>query len=286
MEASENALKSALDNRKITKSSYKTYKKYLALFHNRNNAKPITPESAKEYIDSFYVDRAKNTRRLLTMILNTYVLLPSNQERLKVPPKDRGKKTLKNHFTNREVAALIAQAKANNFIDLYHCLNIAACTGMRINEILCLTCEDIITACTKYVKDVSPIEITVLHGKGDKMRNVPVCQKDSEYFLKELLPLSLTKPLESRIFACGYDNFRKQLKFVMETIGIYDNKKMGFHGLRSHFCTQRYGQMKKQDIQFADKVVQHILGHSDYATTKGYIRPEPDAVLEYALSLR
>ena len=157
---------------------------------------------------------------------------------------------------------------------------------MRIHEILSLTCEDIITACTKHVRDVSPIEMTVLHGKGDKTRKIPVCQKDSDYFLKELLPLTLTKPVESKIFSCGYDNFRRQLKSVMETIGIYDNKKMGFHGLRSHFCTQRYGQMNKQGIQFADKVVQHLLGHSNFATTKGYIRPEPDAVLDYALSLR
>lgn len=271
----------SLEDANISESSRRTYRKFLAKFFKYIQNLPITTENVKKYIEEKYKDRAKNTRRLVTLTLNTYVLRPLKLEPLKIPNRDFSESTMKNHFSEEQLTKLIEIARRRFHPDLYHCLYIAKYTGLRINEIVSLTCQDIITGCTK-----SPIEICVKHGKGNKSRIVLVCASDNEYFLHDLLPYALSKqPPTSKIIDTKYDNLRRMLKLSLEMAHIYDHKSIGFHGLRSFFCTDKYGKMISNHVPYPNAVMQQLLGHSNFRTTKRYIRPRVDAMRNYATQL-
>lgn len=266
-----------LDKKQISISSRLTYIKLLTKFY-RDNHDTISTENAIEYIKTQYGTKAPNTKRLVTIILNTYVLKPRNLKALYVPRKFHGESTQRNIFSNEEIVLMVREAKYSDHTDdMYHCLLIAITTGMRINEILHLLCKDVIEGCKR-----DPIEIYIRCGKGGKSRIAFIAESNKSYYMNELLPYVSQIHDRPYIFVTKYDNWRKKLKSLMNRCGVGKIKGKAFHGTRSYYATKTYGAMIKLKLPFVNEYLKSQLGHIKDSTTRGYIRPNRDEFINSA----
>jgi integrase len=270
----------ALEVRKLSETSVQTYYKNLRKFYNEFPEDiEITTDNVKTYIDKHYGNKCRNTRRLITITLNTYVLKNRNLEPLHVPSKDKSRATKTNNYNEEEISKLLHGSMNGNVKDegMFHCISLAVRTGLRIHEILNVKIKDFLVGCEK-----NPIEILVRRGKGDKSRTVLVAETDKPYFINELKPYVSTLRGEN-IFPTTYDNWRRRLKRILFDCDILE-KKRGFHGMRSYFCTKKYSTMVEKNIPFPYHVLARLMGHSELKSVRNYIRPTIDEVRHYALN--
>lgn len=265
---------------KVAPSSKDTYTRYLRKLYRilEEDNLDVTEENIKRVIDKEYASKRKNTKRLVTIIANTYILGPRKLGKLRVPRDQLDGDTKKNHYEREDLSNLVEASKlAEDDGQLYHCIRIAMATGMRIKEILDLTCRDIVDGCLK-----DPVQITVRRGKGGKSREIAVANSEKDYFLKELLPRATPLAEDDKFFTSKYDNMLKKLKTAMTRAGILDQSHRAFHGMRSYYCTKTYSDYAKNKFPYAQQILQNIMGHSSHRTTKRYIRPGREEMREYA----
>jgi integrase len=280
MEEEEGSLLEAIEgNPKLSASSKATYRKLVTKMFRAlraANLQEVTVENVKNYVERGY---AGNTKRLVAIVFNSHVLKKLGLGCMPVPRKDRRAHTKRNHFNREELNLLLDQSrKADDNDQLYHCIRIGATTGMRIKEILDLTCKDVIDGCLK-----NPVQITVRCGKGGKSRDITVCGSECGYFQTELLNYARGLGADDKIFNTKYDNMLYKLKTAMTRVCMDDQLHRGFHGFRSHYCTKTFAAFKENNFTYAEQVMQRLMGHSNPKTTRGYMRPGLDEQRNYAM---
>lgn len=277
MTCSEEPLELIETRMTCSENTKRTYKMYLRKFL-REMGENASLEDIKAYLKKTYTEI--NTRRIVSIIINLFVLKPKNLELLPVSKRSyKGKSTKANVLLGDECDFILNISK--NFYedsDLYFCVQLLRMTGMRISELLRVTKTDVIEACKK-----DPCSFSV-QGKGKCMRDIFILPRDRDFFVNEFVPYVLSKESE-KIFLTKYHNMRNKLKRAMVSIGMYDNKKKGFHALRSMYATNVYRDLMLKQEPYAKEVLKQLLGHKSFKTTREYIRPQKDHVVDIVNSL-
>jgi site-specific recombinase XerD len=139
---------------------------------------------------------------------------------------------------------------------LYALVLTAIDTGLRIDELLCLTREDV------NFENFS----LLVHGKGNKQRLVPMSVE-----LRKVLYRYLSQHQHPRVFCNGHGgklnqrNLLRDFKVICGKLGI-TGVRCSFHTLRHSFAVNylRAGG----NLYY----LQRILGHSSIITTERYLR--------------
>ncbi|WP_146549746.1 tyrosine-type recombinase/integrase [Rummeliibacillus suwonensis] len=177
------------------------------------------------------------------------ILVTDPIEKRKCPQKERC------FLTAKEVEVLIANIKHPH---IHACVQTLYFTGLRINECLTLTLDDV---------DLELKKIHVRHGKGDKERFVPINDK-----LEQILQNYLTNVREgtgNMFFSLKKTNslsrqyVNRELNKVTKQLGW--NKHVTAHVLRHSFATN----LVSSNVNIV--AVQKLLGHSSLKTTSFYL---------------
>lgn len=280
---------------------YRYYVKHLQTFLEANNLKPRLNDINSNIFNQFYF-YLKEGKKLKCMSITKYHCLFQGAIKEAL---DRGliaKDPLKNvnrEFLHKEPTKTIRfnDEEAKEFLRLLHeknhkfelAYNVALRLGLRRSEILGLAFD-----CIDFENKVLMVRRSVLNFYG---RNQISCTKIENYKLKtessqrdipipdDLLDM-FKKQKEwiennKKTFGNGYDsnykNWGLDMVFVNETGKLYNPdfvskqltkfekennlKKVGLHGLRRSCGSIMY----RNGVNI--KVIQRLLGHSDYATT-------------------
>lgn len=175
-------------------------------------------------------------------------------------PKIR--KTFPDTLSTQEVDALIAgiDSKSKHAFRNRCMLELLYSCGLRVSELTQLNKSDLF-----FEKGLIRI-----HGKGDKLRWVPVAESTSklidEHRLKEQKAI---KVYEDRLFLNnrGKELTRNMVFTIVKNAALRAdiNKKISPHTLRHSFATHLVEN--GADIQ----LVQHMMGHASITTTERYI---------------
>lgn len=255
----------------------RTYRMFLKKFF-REMGEDFTFEEVENYITNNYT--TDNTKRLLSIILNMFVLKPKGLETLKVCRHSYCGQSTKTNVLLQDECDFILNVSKNFFedLELYFCVKMLRITGMRIHELLKLTKSEVIEACKR-----DPCSFSII-GKGNHVRDVYILPRHRDFFINEFLPFALSKESE-KIFSTKYHNMRNKLKRAMVSVGIYDNKKKGFHALRSMYATNMYRDLMLKQEPYTKEVLKQLLGHKNFKTSREYIRPQKDHVVDVVNSM-
>lgn len=173
-------------------------------------------------------------------------------------------------FTTSEIMAILKSYDKTTFLGYrnYTIMSVLFSTGMRKTELLKLSVLDI---------HLQECFLVVLHGKGDKTREIPIglslrrilkkYLRDREEVLQEhssFTPQFLVTFTGKPLTASGLDTVFKHLKESMKGLGIPASR------LSAH--TWRHTFAKAFLLNGGDLfTLQKILGHEDVSTTKIYV---------------
>lgn len=173
-------------------------------------------------------------------------------------------------FTTSEIMAILKSYDKTTFLGYrnYTIMSVLFSTGMRKTELLKLSVLDI---------HLQECFLVVLHGKGDKTREIPIglslrrilkkYLRDREEVLQEhssFTPQFLVTFSGKPLTASGLDTVFKHLKESMKGLGIPASR------LSAH--TWRHTFAKAFLLNGGDLfTLQKILGHEDVSTTKIYV---------------
>ena len=175
-------------------------------------------------------------------------------ERLRIKPLKVEEKIIPT-YTESDLKALLS-FKPRTKVEhrLYAIICLLTDTGMRINEALTITREDV---------DLENLLIRV-YGKGSKERFVPIsfeCRKVLYNYLKRHSFDLVFCSLQGK--KLGYRNMLRDFKDLCRKVGV-ENEKISFHVFRHTFATEylRSGG--------GELYLQRALGHTSLAMTKRY----------------
>lgn len=142
-------------------------------------------------------------------------------------------------------------------------------TGIRTNEALTIKTKSI--KIVEKRNDETYFTFKVI-GKGNKelQKRLPYSYIEKDY--KEWLDIRKEHGLKSALLICTLKDKKviesyayRVTRRILESIGVYDDEKMGAHRIRHSVAT------KKLDEGYDLSQVQDYLSHADIATTRGYV---------------
>lgn len=172
-------------------------------------------------------------------------------ERVRVRPDPTAPRDKRRAYSAEEVAALLDHAGSAR---LRAAILLGAHAGLRCAEILGLRWQDV---------DLDGRRLRV-HGKGDKVREVPGLTPALRAALEELHALAGNPAPEDRVVpGISASGLRDALRRAARRAGV-DARGRGLHALRHHAGEELY---RLTGDPFA---VQQFLGHADSRTTERY----------------
>lgn len=217
-------------------------------------AQNCSTETLKNYVSRF--------QKLSKQINNTYNVKVSFSD--VVAPAGRNQS---NKIRNSSMSKLDFQKLENSYRDEFDtgriAINLASRTGLRVSEISKLKGSDI---------DLNKKIVHVADSKGKKTRNVPIQNKDLEYFssLKEAIGIGRVCPVQS-------ESILKSVNRHMKAAGIKENyENSAIHCIRKMYAQEEFDNYRTSGdgINEAWSKVSVQLGHGPNRTElmKTYIK--------------
>lgn len=166
----------------------------------------------------------------------------------------------------------------NIYLKIPMIIRVLYCTGLRLNEVLCLKVKNI-----NFENGV----LTIVKAKHDKQRLVPIHATLNEIFYKYCVFLGITLKPESYVFS-GMRNdthmsqsvIQKHFKFILKNLGIitgYENKHERGpcpHCLRHCFILSSFKQLEKSGItvNLSFPYLSVYCGHESLIATEKYMK--------------
>ncbi|MGB0274751.1 MAG: site-specific tyrosine recombinase/integron integrase [Flavobacteriaceae bacterium] len=241
--------------------------RYCESLKRKNTPISLQVDTLKDFVFQLSKEVQPPTQsRIVSGIKGFFVFLQlegyrnDNPTQLLELPKIR--KTFPDTLSTQEVDALIAgiDSKSKHAFRNRCMLELLYSCGLRVSELTQLNKSDLF-----FEKGLIRI-----HGKGDKLRWVPVAESTSklidEHRLKEQKAI---KVYEDRLFLNnrGKELTRNMVFTIVKNAALRAdiNKKISPHTLRHSFATHLVEN--GADIQ----LVQHMMGHASITTTERYI---------------
>ena len=176
--------------------------------------------------------------------------------------KDNFKMNLGTETLSKKLAEAIASNKELMVRNKALVLVLAA-TGLRVQEVLDLVPKDV---------DLVAGEITVLHGKGDKRRVVPILMRSAVDALERWMDVRKARKINGhhKLFCTLQGGSMKQqyvrqvLPRLAKRAGL--EKRVHPHGMRHYFAAT----MVRRGLQ--PTFIQQLLGHKNLQTTTVYLQ--------------
>ena len=252
------------------------YLLFLSQEHQINDITETTPEIILEYLGCL---RKKNFSSITIadkyMVLKVFYNFLTEWEYLSKNPmehlrKPKVPKQMARTFTTKEVLEILKSFDKTTFLGYrnYTIMCVLFSTGMRKTELIRLSVLDI---------HLQEGFLVVLHGKGDKTREIPIGAslrrilkkyiRDREEVLQEhgsFTPRFLITYYGTPLTHSGMDMIFSNLKDHLKGLGIPE-KRLSAHTWRHTFA--KTFLLNGGDLF----TLQKILGHEDVSTTKIYV---------------
>lgn len=230
-----------------------------------NNGPVYVQEITKEDIDSYLDDMktrgcAATTRNRLVFVLRTYYSFAQDNKLIDNSPVEEIKpvKTRSKERTYLKREEVVSLAEAIKHPVIHHAVWTAYYTGLRPSEILNLTLQDV---------DLEAGIIHVHQGKGNKDRDVPICE-DLRIILHQYFEEYRPRVDSEKVFATaqsGSLSLQYLNRKIKEAVNRLRWKKdITAHTLRHSFASR----LVAMDVNIAK--IQHLLGHSSITVTAVY----------------
>lgn len=220
------------------------------------------PENIQPYM-AYLVEKSNISRAYLAQIRAAFVVFlrchrwEEDEISAYLPPvlPVRQQRTIPTPF---EVQKIFCHAMSS---PMFYMLQLTYGSGLRLSEALNMTWRDI---------DFNNYTAKVRHGKGDKMRIVPVSKSlcESAY--------NRAQRGQRDMYVCAYDSHsrltarraQEEFQYIRESLEL--DEAITIHSLRHAFATK----MLQNGVDLV--ALKEILGHSHISTTEIYLHCEPN----------
>lgn len=249
----------------LTVSSYTDAVGRFLAWHIENALISMTNETLQRYVDAHSGKLAPRSLRLHVSAIREYLRFNGYESRAPRMPKIQAAES--RHLDEKQLHEYLDHANRTANDALRTVLVLLPFTGLRIKcEMLALTHGD--------VEQRNDGMWLVVHGKGCKVRNIPLEGHARDTLLAYMNGLTPHGPSEI-LFPTCYDTAYKAVRGIAARMGL---KWLHPHTLRHTFATR----LRERGVDVAD--IQDLLGHSKLATTVSIYAHATDLTRRRAIS--